>query len=245
MKSQLYCNYGLITILSFLVFFPFFQKKSEAQVFSATRFSESASQSIEIGLVNAVFENKSENLSPLNLASRATLNNLALTYFNPSAEIKISFGKTRENAGNGKYFLGSAGYLIHNFPLFTSFRQLKIPLSVLTDFTSWKRKGEANSDKFEASSIGLQSGLGFNQNWETAQIFATLLVGAGFGISSVGYETGSELRGTGSFRTFFPALWNGMGLSVSVQTEFQQWSLGGKNGKLNLVAHQLTAGVCW
>lgn len=245
MKSQLYCNYGLITILNFLVFLPFFQEKSEAQVFSSTRFSEFASQSVEVGVVNSIFESKSEILSPLTLARKATLNNWTATYFSPSTEIRISFGKTQETSGNGNYFLGTAGYLIHSFPLLTSYKPLKIPLSVLTDFTSWKRKGENNSDKFEASSIGLQSGLSFNQNWTAAQIFATVLVGAGFGISSVGYETGSELRGSGSFRTFFPELWSGMGISVSIQSEFQRWSLGGKNGKLNLVAHQLTAGVCW
>lgn len=245
MKSQLYCNYGLITILNFLVFLPFFQEKSEAQVFSSTKFSEFAFQSVEGGVVNSVFDSKSKNLSPLTLDNKATISNWALVYFSPVTEIRLSFGKTQENSGSGNYFLGTAGYLIHNFPIVTFYKPLKIPLSVLTDFTSWRRKGENNSDKFEASSIGLQSGLSFNQNWKAVQVFATVLIGAGFGISSVGYETGSEIRGSGSFRTFFPELWSGMGISVAVQSEFQRWSLGGKNGELNLVAHQLTAGVCW
>jgi len=235
---------SLKTSLVFYVLLAF-SHQSTAQVFSSSDFSGFAYQSIEAGILNASFDSKSGLPPTPGLSNSAKASNFVFVYFSPSTEIRLSLGKTKEKTGNGKYFLGHAGYLIHNFTPMKAEKSFKVPLSILSDFTSWQKKGEINKKKFEASSIGIQTGVAWYKNFESVQLFFDLLAGAGFGMTTFGYETGSEIRYTGKLRAFFPSLVGATGISVGILSEIQNWDLGGDNGKMQLHSNQITMGVCW
>lgn len=241
-------NPNTFIVKAFFLFLPVFFAlippfSSPAQIFSGTRSSREVTSSFEAGVTAGSISGFSETPGVKTLTGRIL--SPVVVYQSENLGIRYSYGKLKNPDATGSWQFGQLSQKIAEFTLSTTHPAHKIPLMIFSDILSWKKPDISGQNSFYGTSAGLQTGYSCSFQRKLILVDFSLLAGAGFGLSSFNDGLGSQFRASGLIRFRIPEVFGWAGLSVTACSGVQRWNLDREDGRISLLHHELTAGVCW